>query len=289
MVQPLLSVLLLGMVPVWGSSSKMQSLASLLPVSPPALLAQHHLLPLQEAQLKVSASGVLIMDLESGQQLLGRSADERRPIASLTKLMTALIIAENHNMDEWVTIPVAASEIGGNRAYLEAGQHYRVGDLLSALLILSANDAAVALALFHSGSVDAFVDQMNERSQALGMGNTSYANPTGFDDPAQYSTPRDLAWLTMFAFREPEIHRRMGMRGATIASREGVATTLTHTHALLHANTSVIAGKTGTTDDAGQCLLSVLSPEQGRSMLVILLNSSQRYADMRILLDALAS
>jgi D-alanyl-D-alanine carboxypeptidase len=243
---------------------------------------------LQEAQAKVSASGMLVMDLESGQQLLGRLVDERRPIASLTKLMTALIIVEHHSMDEWVTIPVAAAEIGGNRAYLEAGQHYRVGDLLSALLILSANDAAVTLALYHSGSVESFVDAMNVRTQELGMSNTSYANPTGFDDPVQYSTPRDLAWLTMFAFREPEIHRRMGMRGTTIVSREGVSTTLTHTHALLHADTPVVAGKTGTTDGAGQCLLSVLS-EQGRSMLVILLHSSQRYTDMRVLLDALAS
>jgi D-alanyl-D-alanine carboxypeptidase (penicillin-binding protein 5/6) len=207
-------------------------------------------------------------------------------MASLTKLMTALLIVENHALDEWVRVPGDLGELNGNIAHLPTGHEFTVGDLLSALLTASANDAAETLARFHSGSVEAFVAEMNARAEVLGLKRTHYANVAGFDDPDQWSSPRDVAWLALFAFRHPPIAQRLSQRGAQIRSRQGVMLSLTHTHAFLHASTPVVAGKTGTTNGAGQCLLSFVEAG-GRQYLVVLLNSQARYVDLRVVLDAL--
>jgi D-alanyl-D-alanine carboxypeptidase (penicillin-binding protein 5/6) len=282
MYGPILSVLLFGVVPVWGLKPPTEA-TWLLPT-----VAQ----PIEESQgadaidRAVGASGAVVLDLDSGQTMFARSVAAPRPMASLTKLMTALIIAENHAMDEKVVVPRAAADVGGNEAHLPHGETFTVGDLLSATLVTSANDAATTLALYHAGSQDAFVEAMNIRARELGLQHTAYANPTGLDAPGQQSSPQDLAWLTMFVLRNPEISKRMGVRGTSITSAEGTKLYLTHTHALLHADTGVVAGKTGTTDGAGQCLLSIVRVG-ARRLLVVLLHSADRYRDMRTMLDIL--
>jgi D-alanyl-D-alanine carboxypeptidase len=238
---------------------------------------------------ELSASGIAIVDLRSGQNVYVKQHKIQRPMASLTKLMTALLIVENHEMNEVVTVPQNVTNAVGNKAYLPPGNRFTVGDLLSALLINSANDAALTLAQHHSGSVSAFVADMNERALKLGLTSTSFRNPSGLDHPAHWSTPQDIAWLTMFTLRYEEISERLGRSGARIAS---VGTNddpiqLYHTHALLHAQNPVIAGKTGTTNDAGQCLISIVKTEE-RDLLVVLLNSNQRYKDMETILEILS-
>lgn len=236
----------------------------------------------------VSAEGIAIYDIETGQKLYAKQERVQRPMASLTKLMTALIIAENHDMDEVVTIPYSVADVTGNKAYLPPGEHFTVGDLLSALLINSANDAALTLAQYHSGSVPAFVHAMNKRALALGMTGTSFRNPAGLDDPAHWSTPQDIAWLTMFAMKNSDIQERLSRAGERIASREGEVIQLYHTHVLLHEVGPVLAGKTGTTNEAGQCLMSIVRNEE-KDYLVVLLNSSQRYKDMETILAAMGA
>ncbi len=278
-----LSVLLMGMLPVAGSSTApVRSLS----VAAPAVLSVRSE---TEARLDalLSASGFLVSDLDSGQELYGRDIDAHRAIASLTKLMTAIVIVERHSLDEVVEIPGDVAMVEGQVARLRAGDHYTVGDLLSAMLVFSANDAAMTLATYDAGSVDAFVKQMNDRAITLGLRNTAFANPIGLDDPRQYSTPQDLKWLATYALRYPAIVERMGTPLVTVRSREGDAITLHHTHALLGSTSSVIAGKTGTTDEAKQTLVSVVRVA-GRKYLVILLGSSERYRDMRIVLNTLA-
>lgn len=238
---------------------------------------------------RLSASGVLVIDRRSGQPLFAKDAQVPRPVASIAKLMTALLIVEHHAMEEWVTIPPEAQGTTGENIRLQAGQQFTVGDLLSAMLIGSANDAAIALAVHHSSSTEAFASAMNARAKELGLLRTSYQNPVGFDAEAQWSTPQDVAWLTMFALRSEEIRRRMGIRGATIRSRAGDAVTMTNTNALLHAESGVIAGKTGTTPAARQCLVSVVAGSDDREYIVVLLHSLNRYADMRALVRALTS
>lgn len=275
----LLSALFLGMLPFSGThiAAQLVTLEDVEVARPAEPLV---------LQSRLSASGVAVFDVQSGQMVYGFGSEVERPMASLTKLMTALIIAENHDMDEWVRIPESAAYTKGNRAYLPPRNHFTVGDLLSAALIRSANDAAETLAVYHSGSIEAFVEEMNARAKSLGLQNTSYVNASGMDVGNQYSTPKDIAWLTLFALRNPEIRERMGKTSERIVSREGHVIILSHTHELLYADNAVIAGKTGTTLDAGECLVSLVE-EGDREYLVVLLHSLQRYEDMRSILMSL--
>ncbi|MFH1443764.1 MAG: serine hydrolase [Candidatus Peregrinibacteria bacterium] len=277
-----LSALLLGLFPVT---------ADIPPPSPPlASLVGVSIAPPAERILigrRLSASGVIVVDLASGQTVYGSQADIERPMASLTKLMTALLIVENHDLQEWVTIPKDIVDTPGSVAYLSTGEQFTVGDLLSALLIASANDAAVTLARFHSGSTEMFAKEMNARATSLGLTGTQYANASGMDDPRQWSTPRDIARLTMFIQKEAEIRKRLALKGTVIRSKSGKEIPLTHTHALLRArNPLVEEGKTGTTNAAGQCLVSVVG-KNGHEYVVVLLRSQKRYDDMQAILLSL--
>jgi len=274
----LLSALLLGLFPTVDTESFDVSTLESIQIAPSseAIEISEHL----------SASGVVIYDALSGQRLYAKQARTQRPMASLTKLMTALLIVENHELDEMVLVPKSVVDVAGNKVYLEPGKHYSVGDLLSALLINSANDAATTLAQFHSGSVSAFVGEMNDRALQLGMTGTSFHNPAGLDHPAHWSTPQDIAVLTMFSLRYEEIASRLSSTGERIASVEGDNISLYHTHALMHEVSPVLAGKTGTTTDAGQCLMSLVEGVD-QQYIVVLFNSNQRYKDMRIILSSL--
>lgn len=278
MYQSLLSVLLMGMVP---ASVPIQEPVSSLQISiaPPSST-------FVEVAERLSASGVIVLDVQSGERLFAKQPDVRRPMASLTKLMTAIIIAENHDLDEIVTIPDWAKNVEGNVAYLPPGERFRVGDLLSAMLIASANDAARVLAVFHAGSEAAFAEQMNERARTLGLHSTSFANASGLDHPNQYSTPKDMAWLAAYALRNDAISERMHRKGQRIWSLEGNVLALSHTHMLLHSDSAVTAGKTGTTNAAGQCLISLVE-DHNKSYIVVLLNSLHRYNDMQTILTHL--
>ena len=283
MYGPILSVMLMGLIPVW-ENQEIPSVLRDVRVAVPIVTAGREPLELP----RLSASGIIIMDLDSAQTLHADGADTPRPMASLTKLMTALVIAENHDMEEWLKVPSSAASVSGSLAHLVAGQEFRVGDVMKGLILNSGNDAAVALAQFHSGSVNAFVQEMNARARQLGLKATSFANPIGLDDAEQYSTARDLGWLAMFVLRRDEIRERMAMRSAEIRSRAGQRIGLSHTHLLLGQNQAVVAGKTGTTDDAKQCLLSIVEVG-GRRFVVVLLHSADRYRDMRAVVSALAS
>ncbi len=189
---------------------------------------------------------------------------------------------------------------------LPIGHSFTVGDLLSALLIPSANDAAYALAIYDAGSMEDFSVKMNQRAVELGLSGTTYGNSIGLDDAKQESSPRDLALLAMTVLRHDEIRQRMSLEQASIRSLEGNTVALYHSHQLLAVPLSatvtgpseqlgragsgdaiVSAGKTGTTDDAGQCLLSIVE-SNGRRYVVVLLHSRDRYADMRTILASLS-
>lgn len=283
MLRTLLSVLLLGMVPPPMSGMPLTFVMPVLDVAPPAIQ--------MELSSRLSASGVVVIDAQSGQRVFGRQYDIRRPMASLTKLMTAIIIVEHHALSEIVRVPQGIDPMQSTMR-LPAGEQFTVGDLLSAMLIASSNDAAATLALFHSGSFETFAGEMNTRAAMIGLHATTFENPIGLDDPAQRSTPQDLAWLTMVALRHPSIQRRLSMRGAIIVSLQGSTVNLSHTHALMHAakreGATVLAGKTGTTNGAGQCLMSIVG-EGSRRYIVVLLDSLQRYRDMHVILAALAT
>jgi D-alanyl-D-alanine carboxypeptidase (penicillin-binding protein 5/6) len=286
MIGPLLSVLLLGTVPVWGIGDSGVPAAHDLRVAPPLASDLAVSVPRSLAGA-LSASGVVIIDLDSGQTVYADRPLERRPMASLTKLMTALIIVENHGLDERVRITPAVGAIHDNTVGLQVGDRYVLGDLLSAMIVHSANDAAVALAVHDAGSEAAFVEKMNARAAALGLAGTAYKNVMGFDEEGQHSTPRDIGILSAFVLRFPAIADRMAMNGGSITSASGTVLAFIHTHQLLRQQNAITAGKTGTTDEARQCLLSVFV-EDDRRYAAVLLHSDDRYGDMRRILSAFA-
>ncbi len=274
MLSVLASVLVLGLIPAEHPIAPSRSLPGIevLSISAPDIIASNLNMP------RLSASGAMLIDADSGQELFSIAPNVRRPMASLTKIMTALIIVERHSLDEIVTVAPIAEEVKGSTIGLVAGQRLSVRSLLYALLLPSANDAAYALAVFDSRSVGGFVQRMNQRAESLGLKNTHFTNPAGLDHPDQYSTPRDLAWLTVAALKNDDIRTIVSTRTARISASDGKEYSLKNTNEMLHYNANVFGVKTGTTDKAGECLI-ILFTERDHPYLFILLGSSERYVD----------
>jgi D-alanyl-D-alanine carboxypeptidase len=281
MLRAIASLLLLGMVPPTADSVHLASLPSIevVQVTAPSKIQEHLNVP------ALSASGVMLIDLDSGEELFSVNPDTPRPMASLTKIMTALIVLEHHSLDETVTVPAIADEIGGSSLKAKSGQQFKLSAMLKALLLPSANDAAYTLAVHHSRSVAKFVAEMNERATALGMANTHFGNPAGLDSQQQYSSPRDLAWLSVAALRQPAFRATVGMRFANTTSSDGMQFALSNTNEMLHYNDSVFGLKTGTTDSAGECLIVAFVAGE-RSYLLVILKSADRYTDALNVLQA---
>lgn len=280
MLSSLASVLLLGVVSP-GHGSAVKPLPGIETVS----IARPNELTREIKIQGLSASGVMLLDIESGEELFSIAPDTRRPMASLTKLMTAIVTLEQVGLKRTLTVPPVASDMRGSTIGLETGDNMSVQNLLHALLIPSANDAAYTLATGVRGGVAGFVKAMNDRARTLGLTNTHFTNPAGLDSTEQYSTPRDLTWLSLAALRHSPIREIVSKRSARIVSSSGKDFSLRNTNELLHYNEDVFGMKTGTTDGAGECLI-VLFRESGRDYLAVLLNSSNRYTDSLAILTA---
>lgn len=234
----------------------------------------------------VAATSALIIDRENGQVVYARDADSPKPMASLTKLMTAYIIARDHKADEVVTIPsdVKTVQAGDNVVLnLQPGDKATVGALMQPLLIPSANDVAVALAVFDSGSVEAFVAKMNATAKELGLKNTTFKNPTGLDEPNHVSTATDLARLTQYSLASPMIASTVKKPQGALVTDAGRKYSFATTNKLLGQG-GVVGVKTGTTAKAGECLIT-LSQRAGREVITVVLNSPDRFQESRSMID----
>ena len=167
----------------------------------PAAAATSTLPAPKTAAPATSAASAALLDVNSGCFLVEVGGDERRPMASTTKIMTALVVLEHCALGETVTVPREAVGVEGSSIYLFEGEEITVGTLLYALLLSSANDAAVALACHTAGSVSTFADMMNERAAALGLADTHFTNPHGLFDEAHYTTAKELALITAAALQ----------------------------------------------------------------------------------------
>ncbi len=257
------------------------------PIAPPV-----GVLSLEEID-GLSASGILVLDLDSGQRIAGRDVSISRPMASLAKIMTALLLIERGELDEPVSVPPDVGTVGGMTVGLQAGQRYAKTDLLAALLLASGNDAAYTLALHHSDTIPSFVRAMNIRARVLGLKQTRFQNPSGLDAVGQESTPDDLARLTAYVLRYPVFREIVGSVSWKLTPvGGGPLLVAVNTNRLLHAQSrsspALVSGvKTGTTVAAGECLIS-LAQLHGREVLIVLLKSSHRYRDAHILLRELS-
>ncbi len=199
----------------------------------------------------VAAAAVLVKDQNSGVIFYQKNPEAVLPIASLTKLMTALVVQTTVELTEEVVIESADLKTPAYRANLAVGEKLTVRDLLRAMLIASANDATLALARYTAGSVEDFVAKMNELAKLWGMSQTSFTNPVGFDDPRHYSSAADLALLVQKFLTHPELLEIVKEQEALLSSLDGRSThKLLTTNKLLLTHPEVVGLKTGYTDEA---------------------------------------
>jgi D-alanyl-D-alanine carboxypeptidase (penicillin-binding protein 5/6) len=226
----------------------------------------------------LSAAAAIVVDGRDGDVMYAENPDSRRAIASTTKLMTALLTLERARPGDVFTAPPYDALPVESRINLGAGERMRVGDLLEGLLLESANDAAVTLAEGISGSRRAFVAEMNERADELGLADTSYANPIGFDDPANYSTARDLAALSLRLMRRPRFRRIVDMPVAKLES--GTRPRVIDNRNVLVARYPWVTGiKTGHTIQAGDVLVGSARRDGAEVISVVLGEPSEAARD----------
>jgi D-alanyl-D-alanine carboxypeptidase (penicillin-binding protein 5/6) len=215
----------------------------------------------------VSASALYLVELQSGRVLLEQNAAQPLPPASLTKIMTALIALESAPLQEVVKIHPRAV-VHHSSYHFSADERFLLRDLLTAMLVASANDACEAIAWHIGGDDKRFVAIMNERAVRLGLKNTHFANPCGFDAPGHYSTAADLAKLTEQALRQPFFSMMVRTLVRDIATVDGGRKMSLHSTNELLKDPEVSGVKTGYTSKAGRCLIASMFKDGHRLLLV---------------------
>jgi serine-type D-Ala-D-Ala carboxypeptidase (penicillin-binding protein 5/6) len=237
----------------------------------------------------IKAQSAIVEDMETGKVIYEHNAGAQRAMASTTKIMTAMIILESGmGMDDKVTVSANAAKTYEPTTWLRTGDVLTVEQLMYALLVHSANSAAVALAEANAGSVGAFADKMNEKAAKLGMKNTHFVTPNGLDASEHHSTATDMALLTRYAMKNATFRRLVSTKSYSLAmDRRAQPLSFSNTNSLLRQYDWVTGVKTGYTDDAGYCLV-VTGTKNGRSAVAVVLgetSSDRRFSDGKALLD----
>ena len=219
------------------------------------------------------------MDADSGRVLYEHHADRQMLIASTTKIMTALVALREGDLSDIVTVSREAAGTEGSSMYLKAGEQLTLETLLYGLMLCSGNDAAVAVAQHVSGSVEAFVEKMNETARELGMTSTSFANPNGLDHAQHYSTARDMAMLACAAMENETLHRIVSTQSITIGGR-----TMTNHNKLLSRQEGCLGLKTGYTKAAGRTLVTC-AEKNGQRLVAVTLQDGNDWADHQALYE----
>ncbi len=241
------------------------------------------------AELSLSCTSAILMEKERGTVLYELNADEQRAPASITKIMTLLLIMESIEegkmaLNHKVTGSAHARSMGGSQIWLEEGETMTVDDLLKAVCVASANDGAVALAEHHSGSEEAFVSAMNRRAKELGMNGTNFVNCCGLDAENHYTTARDIAIMSKELIKHPLITQYSTIWMDSLRDGE---TQLVNTNKLVRFYEGATGLKTGTTDEAGYCV-SATASKNGMELIAVVLNgatSDKRFSDAKALLN----
>lgn len=246
--------------------------------------------PATTADFDVPCAAAILVDEDSGTVLYEKNADARRPIASITKVMTLLLTFEaleagKISLDDFVPVSENAYHMGGSQIWLEPGEEMTLNDMLKAICISSANDAAVAVAEYIGGSEPAFAEMMNARAAELGMTNTHFVNACGLDEPEHLSTARDVAVMS----REMLLHHTEVRDYCSIwmDTLRGGATQLVNTNKLLKSYSGITGLKTGTTGKAGVCI-SASAERDGLRLIAVVLGAAsgkERFQAASTLLD----
>ena len=211
----------------------------------------------------------VIYDRLSGRALYGKDEDKKTAMASTTKIMTAIIIVENCDLSEMVTVSKKAAGTGGSTLGIKENDKMTVEDLLYGLMLRSGNDAAVALAMHLAGTVDKFAELMNKKAKELNLNNTHFVTPHGLDDPEHYTTACELAQITDYALKNETILKIVNTKTTTIMINSQPRQ-INNTNELLGSVTGVYGVKTGFTNNAGRCLVTAVKRGDMDLIIVVL-------------------
>ena len=249
--------------------------------------------PLEDGQpLSLTSPSVILAETATGTVIFEKNADERREVASITKLMTALLTMEaldrgDVSLTDQVTVSKHAAAMKGSQALLDAGAAYSLEDLLRTTIMASANDSAVALAEHLCGTEGNFVARMNQRAAELGMRSTCYVNCTGYPQEGQYTTARDVMRLCCEVATHPAYYRYASVWIDTLTHPGGRVTDLTNTNRLVRFYDGCDGLKTGSAHDSKYCL-SCTAEKNGMRLIAVVLGASAsqtRFNEARAMLD----
>ena len=250
-----------------------------------AVLSFAPLMVRADAAPSVSASCAVLIDASSGRVLFGKNENERRGMASTTKIMTAIVALENSELDKLVTVAPAAVGVEGSSVYLYAGEEVTMETLLYALMLQSANDAAAAIAYDIAGGIESFAEMMNDKARELGLSDTHFMNPHGLDDENHYTTALELAKIAAYALENDTFAEIVATEKKVIPLHNTSASRLLVNHnRLLRSYEDIIGVRTGFTKKCGRTLVSA-AERDGVRLICVTLNDGDDWRDHRALLD----
>ena len=256
-------------------------------------IAQADELPMKaEAPITLTSPSAILCEASTGQVIFEKNADERRPVASVNKVMTILLTLEavdegRVSLEDQVTVSPRAASMGGSQAFLDAGERYKLSELLKTVIVASANDSAVALSEHLAGTEESFVRLMNTRAEELGLTNTHYANCTGLPAQEHYTTARDVAKLSAQLDLHPIYYRYSTIWMDEIKHRGGRVTSLTNTNRLIRFYPGCDGYKTGSTNEARYCV-SATAKKEGMRLIAVVLGTpagQTRFDEARAMLE----
>ncbi len=234
---------------------------------------------------KISAQSAILIEAESGKVLYSKNPEKRLPMASTTKIMTAILAIEcGISLDTVVKIPKNAVGIEGSSIYLKEGEEISFEALIYALLLCSANDAAVAIAFTVGGTLEHFVDLMNQKATSLGLCDTQFSNPHGLPDENHFTSAHDLALLMAYCVKNPIFLNISGCEKKIFASDQNSSRVMINHNRLLRTYSGIIAGKTGYTKSSGRCLVTS-AERDGLRLIAVTLNAPNDWQEHTNLFD----
>ena len=235
------------------------------------------------SDFSVNAKASVIYEPESDTILYAKNENARLPMASTTKIMTALVAIERENLNKKVKVDPRAIGIEGSSAYLRAGEEFTLRELLYALMLRSANDAAEAIAYAIAGSLEEFALIMNEKAAALGLSDTHFTNPHGLDDDEHYTTALELAKITAAALEYPEFCEIVSTKTKRV-EKEGLTRLFANHNKMLSRYDGCIGVKTGYTQKSGRCLVSA-AERDGIRLIAVTLSCPDDWREHEKMLD----
>ncbi len=237
-------------------------------------------------RIKKNVDAIIAKDMTSKQLIFSKDATKMNQPASLTKIMTAILAIESGKMNDVVTITKPMIQVEPTKANLRVGEKFYLKDLVKAAMVMSANDAAMAIGVYlGDGDVDKFANMMNQKAKKIGMKNTNFTNPCGFDIGEHYSTAQDLLVMSEYAIKNSSFNEMAKLKRHDFKALNTKRAYAAYTHNKLLNNYKYAVGiKTGFTQKAGPCLIA-RAQKDGKDVLVVMLNSEQRWRDIRTIFD----